>query len=105
MTYDAVFARRRDEPASPKPRSSRRSTVAPDSQTRSHPVTPDIGHAVGDEFRNVLRADEERLEFAAERRGECALDRDAHRKPGVSEELARSSASRPLLGSAISSMR
>ena len=48
----------------------------------------DIGDAVGDELRDVLGADEQRLELAAQQCGKSAVAPGEHRQSGVSEELA-----------------
>ena len=47
-----------------------------------------IGGAVGDELGNVLCADEDRLEFSAERRRKGAFAAAPDLEPGVVEKLA-----------------
>ena len=48
-----------------------------------------IGGAIGDEFGNVLRADEDSLELAAEGGGERAVTPPARVEAGVGEQVAR----------------
>jgi len=47
-----------------------------------------MGGTICDELRNVLSADEERLELPAERRCECSRPRCADFQPGISEQFA-----------------
>jgi hypothetical protein len=58
----------------------------------AHQVPPrhaGVGRTVGHELGDVLRADEDRLELAAERGGERAVAAHAHLEPRVLEQLAR----------------
>jgi DNA-binding protein HU-beta len=72
----------------PKPRSSSVSRPRPALAHEVPPGDARVGRAVGDELGDVLGAHEDRLELAAERRGEGAVAAHAHLEPGVGEEVA-----------------
>src|SRR5687768_957103 len=57
-----------------------------------------IGRAVSHEFRNVLRANEDRLEFAPQRRRQRAVAARTHGQSRVLEQLARFFSEPPLVG-------
>ena len=46
-----------------------------------------VGRTIGDKFRDVLGANEQRLKFPAERRGQGAGARGANFETGVREQL------------------
>ena len=72
----------------PNSRSASSSSVRPGLADEVEARDAGVGGAVGDELGNVLRADEQRLELAAERRGEGARAGGADLESGVGEELA-----------------
>ena len=85
----AVVARRDDEAAARRSRGrASTSSVALGLADEIPAGDAGVGRAVGDELGDVLRADEDRLELAAERGGERALAAGADLEPGVVEQLA-----------------
>jgi hypothetical protein len=73
----------------PKPRVEQRVEAAAALADQVPAGDARVGGAVGDELGDVLGAHEDRLELAAERRGEGAVAARPDRQAGVGEQLAR----------------
>jgi hypothetical protein len=87
-TGSALLARRHHEPAAAEAEVEQHVERAARSRHEIPPRHARVGRTVGHELGDVLRAHEDGLELAAERRGERALAAGANLEAGVVEQLA-----------------
>src|SRR5450432_2934926 len=86
--YSAVVARGDYEPAPTKLEIEQPSELTLRLADEIPSGHADIRCAIGDELRNVLRANQDRLELAAERGDERSLSSRANLESGIAKELA-----------------